>query len=53
MQVTLGVKMKEDNLENSAYKLKILFDKKLDMGNKGRCQYFLIVAGKLTAILVK
>lgn len=26
MQVTLGVKMKEDNLENSAHKLKILFD---------------------------
>ena len=42
MQVTLGVKMKEGNLENSAYKLKILFDKKLDMGNKGRRQYFFI-----------
>ena len=42
MQVTLGVKMKEENLENSAHKLKILFDKKLDMANKGRCQYFLI-----------
>lgn len=26
MQVTLCVKMKEDNLENSAYKLKLLFD---------------------------
>ena len=42
MQVTLGVKMKEENLENSAHKLKILFDKKLDMANKRRRQYFLI-----------
>ena len=42
MQVTLGMKMKEENLENSAHKLKILFDKKLDMANKGRRQYFLI-----------
>lgn len=36
----VGMRMKKDILETFAYKLKIFLDKKLDVGNKGRHQYF-------------
>lgn len=42
VQVLVGMKMKEDILETSAYRLKIVLAKKLDMGNQGKCQYLLI-----------
>lgn len=42
MEEPVSMKMKEDTLETSAYRIQILLDKYLDVGNKERHQYLLI-----------